>query len=158
MVKCLSLKRGIIQSNIHRIVYKKLIRSSTSCTQTVCLIYHDSSSSGSPDILFKRLLKYTICQSGKREIIQPNIYRILPKLERPSTPWTQNLYAKYYDPSSSSSPDILFIRFHMFTMHKLKKRHNSTVTSPTDTKKKMGPLIFHACSIYNLKFLSLNGS
>ena len=36
-VKCLSLKRGIIQSNFARIS-EKLIRWSTSCIQTVCLI------------------------------------------------------------------------------------------------------------------------
>ena len=41
---------------------------------------HDPSSIGSPDILLTRLLYYIKCQSRKREIIQPNIYGILPKL------------------------------------------------------------------------------
>ena len=44
--------------------------------------YHDASSSGSPVILFTRLLYYTKCQSRKRETIQPNIYRILPKFNQ----------------------------------------------------------------------------
>ena len=44
--------------------------------------YHDPSSSGSPDILLTKLLYYTKCQSRKREIIQPNIYRILPKVNQ----------------------------------------------------------------------------
>ena len=43
--------------------------------------YHDPSSNGSPDILFTLLLYYTICQS-EREIIQPNIYRILPNVNQ----------------------------------------------------------------------------
>ena len=42
----------------------------------------DPSSSGSSIILFTRLLYYTICQSRKREIIQPNIFRILPKVDQ----------------------------------------------------------------------------
>ena len=36
-----------------------------------------------------------------------------------------NMCAKYHDPSSSSSPDILLTRFHRFTMHKSKKGYNS---------------------------------
>ena len=44
--------------------------------------YHDPSSNGSPDILFTMLLYYTKCQSRKREIIQSNIYRILPKVDQ----------------------------------------------------------------------------
>ena len=81
-VKCLSLKRGIIQSNIDRLLWK--------VNQVIYIMYpncmpddpwyHDSSSSGSPDILFIMLLYHTKCQSWKREIIQPNIYRILPKV------------------------------------------------------------------------------
>ena len=31
------------------------------------------------------------------------------------------LLAKYHDPSTSGSPDILLTRFHRFTIHKLKK-------------------------------------
>ena len=44
--------------------------------------YHDPSSSGSPDILLTMLLNYTKCKSRKREIIQPNIYRILPNVNQ----------------------------------------------------------------------------
>ena len=44
--------------------------------------YQDPSLSGSPDILFTRLLYYTKRQNRKREIIQPNIYRILPKVNQ----------------------------------------------------------------------------
>ena len=39
----------------------------------------------------------------EREIIQPNIYRILQQLYL-----GHNLNAKYHDPSSRDSPDILF--------------------------------------------------
>ena len=42
----------------------------------------DPSSCCSPVNLFTRLLYYTKCQSRKREIIQPNIYRILPKYNK----------------------------------------------------------------------------
>ena len=44
--------------------------------------YRDPSWSSSPDILLTRLLYYTKCQSRKREISQPNVYRILPKLNQ----------------------------------------------------------------------------
>ena len=77
-VKSLSWKRGIIQPNIHKILRK--------VNQVIYIMYlncidwcHYSSSSSSPDILLRRLLHYTKCQSLKREIIQPNIYRISPK-------------------------------------------------------------------------------
>ena len=46
-----------------------------------------------------------------------------------------NLSAKYHAPSSSGSPDILLTRFHRFTMQKLKKGHNSAMTSLTEKKK-----------------------
>ena len=36
-----------------------------------------------------------------------------------------NLYAKYHDPSSNGSSDMLLTRFHRFTMHKLEKGDNS---------------------------------
>ena len=44
--------------------------------------YRDPSSSSSPDILLIRLLYYTKCQSRKREITQPNIYRILSNVNQ----------------------------------------------------------------------------
>ena len=44
--------------------------------------YHDPSSNGSSDILFTRLLYYTKCQRWKRETLQSNIYRILPKVNQ----------------------------------------------------------------------------
>ena len=68
------------------------------------------------------LLYYTRYQSRKRGIIQSNACRILPNA-------SQVLYtldtiyiirAKYHDPSSSGSPDILFTRRHRFTMRKSK--------------------------------------
>ena len=46
-----------------------------------------------------------------------------------------NLCAKYNDPSSSHSPDILLTRFHRFTMHKSKKGHNSVNYSQNFMKK-----------------------
>ena len=48
----------------------------------LCVKYHDPSRSSSPDILLTRLLYYTKCQSRKWEIIQSNIYRILPKVNQ----------------------------------------------------------------------------
>ena len=74
-LKCIWLKRGIIQSNSHIILRQ--------VNHVPYTRYHDPSSSGSPEsLLLTRLLFYTKCQSRKRETIQPNIYRILPK------PWT----------------------------------------------------------------------
>ena len=59
-VKFLSPKRGIIQSNFDRILWK--------VNQVIYIMYPNCSSSGSPDILFTRLLYYTKWQSQKREI------------------------------------------------------------------------------------------
>ena len=44
--------------------------------------YHDPSASGSPDILFTKLFFHTNRQSLKRVMIQSNIYRILPKVNK----------------------------------------------------------------------------
>ena len=44
--------------------------------------------------------------------------------------------------SSSCSPDILLTRFHMFTMHKSRKGHNSTTTSPIEKEKNLVSLFF----------------
>ena len=44
--------------------------------------YRDPSSNSSLDILLTMLFYYTKCQSRKREIIQPNIYGILPKFNQ----------------------------------------------------------------------------
>ena len=46
---------------------------------TICMV-NVVNSRDSPDILFTRLLYYTKCQSRKRELIQPNSYRILQKV------------------------------------------------------------------------------
>ena len=60
--------------------------------------------------------------SLKREIIQPNIYRILPKSNQFINILCQyNLYAKNHDPRSSGSPDILLTR----SMTKYEKGINS---------------------------------
>ena len=75
------------------------------------------------------------------KVIQSNIYRILPKVKR--VIYTlDTMWAKYYNPSSSSPPDILFTRFHRFTMQKSKKEHNSAMTSLTE-KKTRGPLVLY---------------
>ena len=58
-----------------------------------------------------------------------NVCKMLIRSSRPY------LYVKYHDPSSNGSPDILFTRFHRFTMQKSKKGHNSAMTSPTEKKK-----------------------
>ena len=46
------------------------------------------------------------------------------------------LYATYNGPILSGSSDILFTMFHMFTMTKSKKEHNSAMTSATEKRKK----------------------
>ena len=79
--KCLSLKRGIIQSNSHRILPK--------VNQVIYIKYLNCmidaiilARSGSPGILLMRLLYYTKWQSQKKEIILSNIYRISPKVNQ----------------------------------------------------------------------------
>ena len=72
-VKFLSRKRGIIQSNIHRI-----LRKVNQVIYIICKLYdwcHYPSSSGSPDILLTRLLYYMKCQSRKREVIQTSCWQ-----------------------------------------------------------------------------------
>ena len=54
------------------------------------------------------------------------------KLISLSTPLIESM-SQYYDPSSSGSPDILFTRFHRFTVQK-SNRHNCEMTSPTGKK------------------------
>ena len=78
--KCLSLKMGIIQSNTHRILWK--------VNQVIYIMYPycmpDIMILAQADlqILLTGLLYYTNCQSQKREIIQSNINRILPKVNQ----------------------------------------------------------------------------
>ena len=79
-VKCLRLKRGIIQSNFNRILWN--VNQVINHVSKLYAWYHDPSSSDSPDILFIRLLFHTKRQSRKREIIQSNICRILPKVNQ----------------------------------------------------------------------------
>ena len=74
-LKWLSLKRGLIQTNIHRILRKY--------NQVICIMCPNSM----PDIMilaqgFLQLFCWQDCQSQKRKIIQPNIYRILPKVKQ----------------------------------------------------------------------------
>ena len=79
-LKCLSMKRGIIQSNIHRILWKP--------NQIIYLMY----SNCLPDIMIQaQMLLQIFCSQGcftiqnasqKRGIIQPNIYRILLKVNQ----------------------------------------------------------------------------
>ena len=84
-VKCLSLKRGIIQSNSHRIVWN--------VNQVIFIVYLNciwlmplSFLKWFSRYFVDKLLYYTKCQSRKREIILSNIYIILP-----STPWAQSV-------------------------------------------------------------------
>ena len=113
--------------------------------------YHDPSSSGSPDILLTRLLYYIKWQSQKREFIQSNIYRILPKVNQiiytldpfcmPNIMTLAQailqivcsqgpLRIKWLSPkreiiqlnSESSSPDILFTRLLYYTKRQSWKR------------------------------------
>ena len=126
--RCQSRKRGIIQSNIYGnlpkvnqviytldTIYVPNIRKGFEChsnimilAQAVLQIFCWQGSIGLQ------------CTSWKRGIIQLNNRRILWKVNV-----RHNLWAKYHDPSSSGSPDILLRRFHRFTMHKSKKGDNS---------------------------------
>ena len=97
-LQCVSRKREIIQANIQRISRKvnqvtlsEKGFNSVKYSQKLSHLhhvpklyawYHDPSSSSSPDILLTKLLYYTKCQSQKREIIQPTIYIILPKVNQ----------------------------------------------------------------------------
>ena len=51
-------------------------------------------------------------------------YRNLPKVSQVIYA-VDTVCAKYHDPSSNGSLDILLIRFHRFTMHKSEKGDNS---------------------------------
>ena len=67
----------------HNSVKYLLIRSSTSCTQTVCQIsWSLPSSCSSPNILFTQLLYYTKHKSWKRDISQSNNNRTLLKVNQ----------------------------------------------------------------------------
>ena len=63
-------------------------------------------------------------QSQKRAIIQSNIIEICQKLIS-HFHFRHNQCAKYHDPSSNGSPDILLTKFHRFTMHRSEKGDNS---------------------------------
>ena len=71
------------------------------------------------DTLETKLLYYTNCQRWEREIIQPNIYRILLKVKYLHLGY--NLYAKYHVQSSRGSPDILLTRSLMVKCLSLKR-------------------------------------
>ena len=154
-VKCLSLRRGMIQSNFDRILWK--------VNQIIYIMYpkqyawyHDPSSSGSPDILFTRLLYYTKWQSRKREIIQSNSFGILPKVNQVIyTLETICRWAKYHDPSASGSRDILFTKFYRLTMGKSKK--SLTPEQQFRRKRKNQESSYFSClfHILNFKILSL---
>ena len=80
-VKCLSLKEG----NNSVKYSQNFMKSQSGNLHHVLKLYawyHVHSSSGSPAILLTRLLYNTNCQSRRREIIQPNIYRILPNVNQ----------------------------------------------------------------------------
>ena len=109
-VKCLSLKRGIIQSNINRILWK--------VNQVIYIKYPNCMTDIM--ILAQAVLQifcsqgplWVKCLSLKRGIIQSNFDRILWKVNH-DLHHVSKLYAWYHDPSSSGSPDILFTRSFM---------------------------------------------
>ena len=79
-VKCLSLKREIIQSDFDRILWK--VNQVTYIMYPNCMPDIMILAQAVPGIFFTRLLFYTKRQSRKREIIQSNIHRILPKVNQ----------------------------------------------------------------------------
>ena len=70
-VKCLSQKRGIIQSNIHIILRK--------VNQVINIIYLNCIINA---IVVAQAVLKIFCWQSEKEIIQPNIYRILPKVNQ----------------------------------------------------------------------------
>ena len=100
---CLSLKRGIIQSNIHRILWK--------VNQVIYIMI----SNCMPDIMF---LAQAILQFGCFTILYAKVGKgtqfsqifteFCQILIRSSTPWTQS-----HNPSFRGYPDILFTRSFM---------------------------------------------
>ena len=102
---------------------------------------------GTPDIMIRVQAVFQLfcsqdcftiqnAKSRKREIIQPNIYSRLPK---------------YHDPSSSGSPDILFTRFHRFSMQKSRKGAK-LCNDKSDGKEKVRTRFYFFMFIPNLKF------
>ena len=95
------------------------------------------------DILFTRMLYYTKCRSRKREIIQSNIYRILPKVNQ-----------VIYTLDTICEPNIIVLTQAVLQIFcskvsiglqcKSRKRdengtktgHNSAMRSPTEKKQK----------------------
>ena len=110
--------------------------------------YHDPSSSGSPDILFARLLYYTKCQSQKREIIQSNIYRILPK-------GNQVIYT--LDTISEPNSMILAQAVLKIFCPKRSQERGITLQKQVQRKRKKYVFAYFSClfHILNFKILSL---
>ena len=119
-LKCLSLKRGIIQCS------QNSTKSSSGHLHHVPKQYawYNPSSSSSPDVLLTRLLNYTRCRSRKRDIT--NIYRNLQKVNQ-----------VIYTLDTICMPNIMILaqvvlqifwkltRSHRFTMHRMTKGDNS---------------------------------
>ena len=144
-VECLSLKRGIIQSNFDRILWKVNLSGHLHHAPKLYARYHDPSSSSSPDILFTRSLYYTKCQSQKREIIQSNICSILSKVNQ-----------VIYIMDTICEPNIMI---HRLTMGKSKKRRKWTITLQRQVwrkrKKYVSTYFSYLLHISNFKILSL---
>ena len=71
--------------NIHRILSKvnqAIYTMYLICMPDIMILAQGVLARGSPDIYVTRLLYYTKCQSQKRDIIQSDIYRILPKVNQ----------------------------------------------------------------------------
>ena len=104
----------------------------------------------SPDILLTRLLYYTKCQTWKREIIQPNINRILPKVNQ-----------VIYTLDTICELNIMILAQAVLQIFcwqvsiglqwkRLKngRKRGVTLQGQQKRKKNTSPLIFHAHSIY----------
>ena len=119
----------------------------------------DPSSSGSPDILFTRLLYYTKCQRRKSEIIQSNSFGNLLKvnqfiytLDTICEPNIMILAQPILEIFSSQGSIGLYWQSKKETS---KKGHNSATKSPTE-KKKIRVLFFsYLLHISNFKILFL---
>ena len=103
--------------NFNQVIYSL----DTICVGNIMIL---GSLGGSPDILLTRFHRFTLHKSKKGH----NSVKFLQNFVKSSSGHLHlrhNLWAKYYDPSSSGSPDILLTRFHRFTMHKSEKGDKS---------------------------------
>ena len=122
--KCQSRKRAIIQKNIHRMLPKVnqvIYTLDTICEPNIMIL-----AQAALDILFTRSF---ICSISKSEKGHNSVYfsQNFMKCLSGHLHHVPKLYAWYHDPSSNSSPDILFTMLLYYT--KCQSRRRETIQS-----------------------------